>query len=249
MSQETTTNNQITNDTVIWRYMNLTKFMSLIYSKSLWFTSIERLQQDDPYEGTFTPIEQYLNNATIYASDRERRYAHEKNKEREKLNASTFVNCWHIHTIEKAPLWKIYAPNGEGVVIESTYGELTDVLQNSIERDNKISSFCVIPVKYISHDESEYRFGEDHDPAKRKVNFYEYEREVRAIICHKEVKNGFLVPVDIRKLIKKIVYMSNPNDLLFSNVFESFAENTSELKGIQRLKSNLLQPAKVKNNG
>jgi len=41
----------IRRDQKLWRYMDFTKFMSLLETKSLWFNRSDRF--DDPFEGTY----------------------------------------------------------------------------------------------------------------------------------------------------------------------------------------------------
>jgi hypothetical protein len=42
-------------DTVIWRYMDLSKFLWTLARSSLYFASIAQLASDDPYEGVLPP--------------------------------------------------------------------------------------------------------------------------------------------------------------------------------------------------
>jgi hypothetical protein len=41
-------------DTVIWRFMSLAKFLSLLAKSSIFFCQALRLRSDDPYEGTLS---------------------------------------------------------------------------------------------------------------------------------------------------------------------------------------------------
>jgi hypothetical protein len=41
-------------DTIIWRFMSLSKFLSLITQSALFFCQHARLKREDPYEGTLS---------------------------------------------------------------------------------------------------------------------------------------------------------------------------------------------------
>lgn len=42
-------------DQVIWRFMSLEKLLSLLVSSKLHFAQLKSLQQEDPFEGHYTP--------------------------------------------------------------------------------------------------------------------------------------------------------------------------------------------------
>lgn len=54
-------------DTVIWRYMDFTKFMSLITQSALWFSRLDKLQLEDPMEGRM-PNAEYKKLKEFYLS-------------------------------------------------------------------------------------------------------------------------------------------------------------------------------------
>jgi hypothetical protein len=41
-------------DTVIWRFMSLAKFLSLLTKSSIYFCQVRKLRNDDPYEGSLS---------------------------------------------------------------------------------------------------------------------------------------------------------------------------------------------------
>ncbi len=50
-------------NSTIWRYMSIGKYLGMITSKQLWFTSIERFLEGDPWEGALTRSDYDLLNA------------------------------------------------------------------------------------------------------------------------------------------------------------------------------------------
>jgi hypothetical protein len=54
-------------ETVIWRYMDFTKFMSLITQSSFWFSRLDKLRLEDPMEGRM-PNAEYIKLKEHYSS-------------------------------------------------------------------------------------------------------------------------------------------------------------------------------------
>jgi hypothetical protein len=109
----------------IWRYMDFTRLVSMLDSRSLWFSSAHLL--GDPFEGS-TPtlqagvIRQQLSElGDTQAADTMSWF-------REKWTRATFVNCWNLSHIESAALWGLYVPATGGVAIRSTYDRLKQAI-------------------------------------------------------------------------------------------------------------------------
>src|SRR5690349_3516547 len=61
-------------DETVWRYMNLDRFVSMLSTKSLWFSSRQQLVRSDPFEGIEYPlltIEDALSNVISLSADEE----------------------------------------------------------------------------------------------------------------------------------------------------------------------------------
>src|SRR5258708_16663677 len=86
--------NQPEPQTKIWRYMDFTKYVSLLDRHSLFFCQLKWF--DDKYEGSWSLLvpDEYLQNAAIISpNDPELvsvRYLHEVRR------ARTAVSCWHM---------------------------------------------------------------------------------------------------------------------------------------------------------
>lgn len=105
--------------TPIWRYLDFTKFVSLLDTSSLYFTRSDKL--GDPFEGSYP-------NATVLL-----RKARAKRKgSSDRLFSQTMayfpqftaINCWHINEIESTAMWKTYLKSDEGISIKSTVKRL-----------------------------------------------------------------------------------------------------------------------------
>lgn len=91
-------------NTIIWHYMNVFKFIDLINSCELYFTRLDVLE--DKYEG-------YLSNKSHANYNR--------------LNR--FINCWNINKGESDAMWKLYTDNlPGGIAIKCTVGKLKKAL-------------------------------------------------------------------------------------------------------------------------
>ena len=94
----------------IWRYIDFTKFVSLLDTKALFFTRADML--GDPYEGSTS----YFNKANwpiIYKDKILIESLHSATSHNAWKRQWTFVNCWHMNEIESAAMWKLYAQTNE----------------------------------------------------------------------------------------------------------------------------------------
>jgi hypothetical protein len=105
------------NDKILWRYMNLEKFLKLISNRKLYFRRLDKL--DDQYEGI--PIgnhfEKSIKLIKMYNSITNNKYLEAIRMFRQKV----YVNCWNQKEEESFLLWKCYANIKNGVAIKSTY--------------------------------------------------------------------------------------------------------------------------------
>ena len=134
-------------DTVLWRYMEIPRFISLLEKRALFFSTPKNL--GDPYEGSWTnPM------TRMYSSPRNLQkrggYWHVVDPDTglsEKIGSGhskpnvqfrlrelhmvlfanplrpTFVNCWCGSEYESEAMWKIYS-RGSGVAIKSDVASL-----------------------------------------------------------------------------------------------------------------------------
>ncbi|MBD3341670.1 MAG: hypothetical protein GF353_21375 [Candidatus Lokiarchaeota archaeon] len=89
--------------TKVWRYLDITKLLSILENKALWFANITTLK-GDRFEG-------FLNNATIknlrQVAKKQTKNKGEKTKETIEQNLALMkqarellnVSCWHIKTL------------------------------------------------------------------------------------------------------------------------------------------------------
>lgn len=191
----------------LWRYMDFTKFVSLLASKSLFFCRSDLFK--DPFEGSYSrfnltmrphvykdiPPEQYesmMEQASSFAK---------------KVKEWTYISCWHANEFESAAMWDLYAKTNEAVAIETNYSALKEVLPENV---------YLGLVNYIDYETEWLPEGNLFYPFMHKRKSFEHEKEVRALIMDvfddekgisKNPKNELLgsnIRVDLDALIKTV---------------------------------------------
>lgn len=200
-------------DITIWRYMDFTKFVSLLDTGHLYFTRADKL--GDPFEGSLpranatdgsmdSVIPEFAR-ATLRLGAEDRRKA---NRAFVKCNA---INCWHINEGESAAMWKLYLKSDEGIAVRSTYARLRDSITDR-------ESVKIGVVKYLNYESDFFQTGNMMIPFLHKRKSYEHEREVRAIVTRFPIDGpemgpwenpgileyGVNVSVDLHKLIQSV---------------------------------------------
>ncbi len=181
-------------DTIIWKYLDLSKFLDLLMSKKLFMSRSDKFE--DQYEGTFSePTFEEIkklsqdnpNFLNYYKSHRER----------------VAISSWHINEYESFAMWQIFTQNTEGLAIQSTIGRL----QHALEPENQFKQF-IGEVNYIDYKKEHIPFDDLFFPFLFKRKSFQYEREVRIItdIGKSDIKinEGLKINVEIHTLIEKI---------------------------------------------
>jgi len=101
-------------DTVIWRYFTLPKFIWLLDQRALWFSRVDLLE--DPWEGAYTKsfVEGFLKHGQ--ATGEADRYKKHLDKMHDERQLHT-VNCWHSNPNESAAMWKLYSEGQQCVAV------------------------------------------------------------------------------------------------------------------------------------
>lgn len=203
----------------IWRYMDFTKFVSLLDRKALFFTRVDQL--DDKFEGS---LSKHIFNPSIEENATPEQLA-QLNEYRKRWSPiyksqrkEVAINCWHMNEYESAAMWKLYLKSDEGIAIQSTYRKLVDSFHNS---DQYL--LWVGMVKYIDYNKHIIPINNVFYPYIYKRKSFEHERELRAVITKnmrakdypnqiliggKDLlylpKKGVEIPVNLNLLIEKI---------------------------------------------
>lgn len=157
----------------LWRYMDFTKFVSLISSSSLYFSRADKFQ--DPYEGTLPIYNESLKDiiyGLVPESERER-LIKESKIFKDVMRQRTYINCWHENEFESAAMWDLYGKNNDSIAIETTYSKLKDSLTDE---------FCLGMVNYIDYKSMHVPENNIVSPFMHKRVSFKHEQEVRALI-------------------------------------------------------------------
>ena len=185
----------------IWRYMDFTKFVSLLEEEALFFSKLSSFM--DPFEGFLTKPTVKMLSAIPDDLPNEKRQEIEK-IQKHNLNVLhmgrelLYVSSWHINPFESVAMWQLYLKNGEGVAIQSTVQRMADSFHGTKE------PVSIGLVDYVDYDEDEIPWNNVFYLALHKRKSFEHEKEIRALLMSAHSSTGALVPVNLEVLIEKI---------------------------------------------
>ena len=181
-------------DTVVWKYLDLSKFLDLLMSQKLFMSRSDKFE--DQYEGTFSePTYEEIKKLSVNNPE----FLNFYKSHREKVA----VSSWHINEYESFAMWQIFTQNSEGLAIQSTVNRLKKALD--FEKNHKQ---YIGEVNYIDYKKEYIPFNDMFFPFLFKRKSFQYEREVRIIsdVTQSNIKlnDGLKINVDINQLIEKI---------------------------------------------
>jgi hypothetical protein len=210
-------------DALLWRYINFTKFVSMLSTNSLYFARGDSFP--DKFEGAMGSVRleqkydafyrEYLRKAYLTAPGSaqadstpeklEESIHHSLSSLRkagEWQRTTTFINCWYQSEHESEAMWSLYAgwrrneiDSPGSMVIVTTFGKLRDSVSS-------LPNTYVGKVEYIDYSKTLSGLNEAF---WHKSLSFEHEKEVRAILHkHGVEETGIVIPVDLRLLIAEI---------------------------------------------
>jgi hypothetical protein len=212
---------EVSEDAVLWRYMDFSKYVSLISSKSIFLSSSDRFE--DPFEGAKGVKENQDKWNSFYLSFFRRAIKHPPEcvicdltpqdikkqaldlldgmaLSAQKERQSTFISCWHENNLESEAMWKLYSSNvHNAIAIKTTVKQL----RSSIDQ---VESLTIGKVKYL---DLRTEFAGINEAYLIKRKFFEHEQEVRLIKRDYSQSGSYGVKAscNVEKLIQK-VYVS-----------------------------------------
>lgn len=179
----------IPDDTVIWRYMALDKFLWMMNHKSLYLGRIDKFE--DSQEGRLSLLDKQL-------------FDYDKNPDYwEKERKRHFVCCWISCEHELSLMWQNYAKNG--IAIKTTAKRLRDSMSNDTQH-----TCYLCQIQYIDfQDGCSHNTGENINVLKlffTKRDLFKQEQEIR-LLCSNydniDIDN-LCIPIDLDSLIEEI---------------------------------------------
>lgn len=225
-------------ETQLWRYMDFTKFVSMLDSAALYFARMDKL--GDRFEGTvsqptltairaafadknLTNLDELIDGVGKRGPDMTRK--------------STFVNCWHANVFESDAMWKIYVKEN-GIAVQSTFQRLKAGLAAVKE------TLYAGQVEYIDFRTEAMSLQNFFVPVVIKKKSFQHEIEVRAVwwdcqsfgelVAKRDIveKPGVSFGVDLHRLIENIYISPNAAPWFAELVNSVLAKYGLNVKGV-----------------
>ena len=214
-------------DIKVWRYMDVTKLVALMQSRSLHFARADKLADADPFEGSLHLLNRIANEQIIdqLLKNQENNQSSAILPTRDqalenlahifrRVRQWVFISCWHSGENESLAMWKQYGSTGGSVVIQSTYQKLLDALPSQlyIDKDQSwIANMYLGMVQYKNYHSLQEDFTFNSNMLSLYIHkraAFEYEKEVRALLMSpagetRSVSN-VAVSINFQQLVESI---------------------------------------------
>lgn len=159
-------------DTVLWRYVDLYKWLDLLQTSELHLTRAD--QMEDRWEGSYSEVN-VTQRPSVYGADWAM-MAQNMSKIYEFGRTHTYLNCWYIGEGESYAMWKIYDAAGRGVAFRTTAGRMKESLAGS--RQPPISGAMV---QYADYSKTFIPEGNVFFPYMHKRSSFSHESDYRLL--------------------------------------------------------------------
>jgi hypothetical protein len=266
-------------DALLWRYMDIGKYLDLITKRKIWFPRLSELRKTDPYEGELTENDEDRTRNIVAAKDKEElkpiliRYgetgiASILDKVPEKslhffqllylsrlplinFNAYTHsISCWHHNQTESDAMWGLYAQKAAGVAVTSTVSRILKAFESN-ERNMSIAK-----VTYDSTGSLSALTSGIFDSLLIKRHAFEHENEVRVIAS---TMDGYELPewtkenqryrLDVSKPVAPGVYIECDIYSLIDEVVISPLMPAYSAEALENITSQVLPKMPIRRSG
>lgn len=205
---------------ILWRYMDLPRFVSMLETKGIWLARADTFK--DKHEGRI-PDEMRAVIENAYDNFEEKDKINVKNADdfQDYLVKNTFISCWHKNFDENMAMWEIYGKDSNAIAVQTTVENIRNATDPYSLRGH---SLIMKPVEYKNADEVKgVLLYEECFFRKRRP--YRYEEEVRISLdtynIHSPTKDnpyGYTLPSELNLLIEEIIVHPDSADWFFSVV-------------------------------
>jgi len=248
------TEESLAEETPIWRYVDLDRFVTMLVSGALRFTKAANFG-DDPWEGfcnVMVPSTQMPEaglNGTIRLESSEqilKSLADSSRKYLEDARHHLYVNSWSL-CVDSMAMWKIYGSKGRGLAIQSSIGRCKAALRFNVPSDH----YQFGPVDYIDEITASPRVLEDFttvvplpgselrkritSKAFLKRSAYKYEEEWRGALYQDRRPDvtGVDIACEFETLIESVLVGPNAPDFILG-VIEDLMSRFGIVKAVLR---------------
>ena len=159
-------------DAILWRYMDFTKFVSLLEKQALFFARADKLE--DPFEGSVPKLNAELRPLLFEVTSTEDAF-HAFTQFTKNLPRWMLINCWHENAHESEAMWKLYTRETDGIAIKTDFNSLSSSFTCS-------EDVCIGSVNYIDYNSDHISEGNLFYRYLHKRKSFEHEREIRAVV-------------------------------------------------------------------
>lgn len=204
----------LADDQLLWRYMDLSKFISMLENKAIWLARVDTVK--DKHEGRFPDemkrtLEEFYKNPSL----NEKSSIENIDDFYDRLIKNTFISCWHKNFDENMVMWEIYGKVNNSIAIQTTVIELKRCMTES-----KLNGHSFI-LQNVQYQHSNQIFGEllYEDCFFIKRPHFSFEQEVRISLDtyapkFESLKTplGYDLPIMINDVISKILIHPDSQD-------------------------------------
>ena len=203
----------------LWRYMDFTKFVSLISKESLFFPRADKL--GDPFEGSTSPVNIALH--PIVYKDEPPHIRAQMPTIMESMRRFFFISCWHWNEFESDAMWTLYARQSDGIAIKTDF-------QSFAESITDTEDIHIGKINYVDYEKIFIPEANMFSKFLHKRISFEHEHEVRAVamrVPEKDITQNLAVShwpdicevgqyyeIDLSKLVHQIVVAPFAGDWL-----------------------------------
>jgi hypothetical protein len=198
-------------DAILWRYMDLTKFLALLERAAVYFARADLL--GDPFEGSFPTrntqrrIERWGEYTSYLPKGSAPPAADDTLHNRRAMVKEMYVSCWHMNPYESAGMWNLYTRTPESVAIRTTFAALDAQIQPIGHQPVYAGVVHYVDFETDFIDESNGFW-----PFVHKRFAFEHEREMRLCFWGAGRREGHAsprepgkwMPVDLAALIQRV---------------------------------------------
>lgn len=183
-------------ETVLWRYMDLTKLLDILGNERLHFTRIDQFK--DPFEGVAPRKALEALACTVPPAHLEKVL---------QIRKRTHALCWHASETESEAMWRLYLSSNEGIAIKTTAQRLRESLRLTKGIDEPLH---LAEVEYINHLDNDEKLGLVNFLrwATFKRESFAHEREIRLMHIAQDDELGddfsYRPKIDVQTLIESI---------------------------------------------
>ena len=210
-------------DAKIWRYMDFTKYISMLEHRGLYLCRADLL--GDPFEGSVPKKSLELFRHMLMRAQFAEATFQTMSDFRKGLRKEIYLNCWHASDFESAAMWNLYSKSNEAIAVQSSFFNLF----NCIESDEKSSPFYVGLVNYIDYAKDIMELENTLWPFVHKRKSFQHENEIRVVHNYptkpgeswgqRETPLGVWKDVELERLISRI-YVSPSSEPWFRELVE-----------------------------